>query len=117
MNVLANWMITIPKTVPWLEYRKELIDAETHGSTLNYRVRGFPKGMCSGDRCYIVHNGRVRGWMLITGLAIIDKPWTCTTTGKVWPLGKYIQRSGAFHPITDGPKIKGFRGIRRFLDN
>jgi len=41
------------------------------------------------------------------------KPWQCTTTGKTWPPGKYIQRSGPFHEISEVP-MKGFRGIRRF---
>lgn len=108
----ASWVVTVPKTVKWIEYQRELLAVVANGAVLNFRVHGFPKDMRKGDRCYVVHDGQVRGWMRITDLTQ-HSGFTCTTTGREWPAGKYIQRSGEFHPI-DGPKLKGFRGVRRY---
>jgi len=110
-----DWVVTIPKTTKWSEYLREL-DAVKDGSLMmNYKTRYFPKDMTPGDRCFIVWNGRVRGWMSIVNLAEL-KEWKCQTTGTTWLAGKYIQRSGPFHCV-DGPEMKGFRGIRRYEDN
>ena len=108
-----DWVLTIPKTVKWEVYSKELEAAKDGKTVLNYRVRFFPKGMRAGDRCYLVHDGRVRGWMGVTALVDSPRPWRCTTTGTQWPAGKYIQRSGPFHEV-DGPAMTGFRGVRRY---
>jgi hypothetical protein len=111
-EAMRSWVITVPKTVLWEDYLEEVRDAAEWQEVLNFRVRGFPKEMQVGDRCYIVHNGKVRGWMEICGLAVRDG-FRCHTTGKDWPAGKYIQRSGQFH-FVDGPGMNGFRGVRRF---
>jgi len=108
-----DWAITIPKTVLWEDYEKELATVADGSSVMNYRVRGFPKDMKIGDRCFLVWNGRVRGWMRITGKVDTPTDWTCSTTGRRWPAGKYVQRSGRFHAVS-GPAMVGFRGIRRF---
>lgn len=108
-----NWVLTIPKKVKWSDYEKELATVEDGSQVMNYKTRYIPKGMSQGDRCYIVHDGKVRGWMKITGVEDRSEPWECTTTGKTWPAGKYIQRSGAFHKV-DGPEMTGFRGIRKY---
>jgi len=110
---MTSWVLTIPKTTPWSEYQRELAAVADGSQVMNYRTQYFPKGMKPKDRCYLVHDGRVRGWMVIVGLVDSPKEWTCTTTGKRWPAGKYIQRSGKFHPV-DGPEMTGFRGVRRF---
>lgn len=108
-----DWVVTIPKTIPWKDYQAELAAVADHSQVMNYRTRFFPKGMVAGDRCYLVHDGRVRGWMGIVGLVDAVLPWRCTTTGKTWPAGKYIQRSGPFHKV-DGPDMVGFRGVRKY---
>jgi hypothetical protein len=80
---------------------------------MNYHTRYIPQEMESGDRCFLVHDGRVQGWMQIMGLVDSPIPWTCTTTGRRWPAGKYIQRSGPFHRV-EGPAMTGFRGVLKF---
>ena len=110
-----NWVLTIPKSVRWEDYQKELETVADGSSVMNYRTRYFPKGMKAGDRCYLVWDGQVRGWMKIVGLVDANTPWRCTTTGKTWPAGKYIQRSGPFHEV-DGPAMVGFRGVRQYAD-
>lgn len=107
-----NWLITIPKTIQWSEYEKELKEVELEGGTLNYKTRYIPKEMKVGDRMYIVWNGRVRGWMEIVGFGYQDG-FTCSTTGNYWSAGYYIQRSGKFHEI-EGEVYQGFRGIRKY---
>lgn len=108
------WVITIPKTVRWEDYQRELdAVAADPDLTLNYRTRYFPKDMEVGDRCYVVWNGRVRGWMEIAGLDEFPHPWTCVITGTEWAAGKYIQRKGVFHEV-GGPAMTGFRGVHRF---
>jgi len=107
------WIITIPKTIKWEEYSKELKSVESRDSVLNYRVSQFPKKMAVGDLCYLLWDGKVRGWMEIVGLKSKKDPWKCTTTGKFWPPGKYLQRSGPFHKI-DGPLMQGFQGVRSY---
>ena len=108
-----DWIITIPKTVRWSDYQVELETVKDRTSVMNYRTRFFPKEMVIGDRCYTVHDGRVRGWMDIVGLRESETGWQCSTTGAWWPAGKYIQRSGHFHTV-DGPEMTGFRGVRKF---
>lgn len=108
-----NWVITIPKTVKWSDYQKELATVADGSVVMNYRTRYFPKEMKAGDHCYIVHDGRVRGWMKIINLIEKSDAWVCSTTGGWWPSGRYIQRTGEFNPV-DGPAMTGFRGVRKF---
>jgi len=110
---LRSWLITIPKTTSWETYQEELDSVRDGVLSLNYKTRYFPKEMEVGDRCYILWNGQVRGWMTITQLVDLKNPWVCQTTGNTWPAGKYIRRSGQWNPV-DGPKMTGFRGIREY---
>lgn len=108
-----SWIVTVPKTVPWASYARELAAVADGTSVMNYRVRFFPKGMAVGDRCYVVHDGRVRGWMEVVGLEERLRTWQCSSTGAVWPPGRYVQRSGVFHEV-DGPAYVGFQGVRSY---
>ena len=108
-----NWIVTLPKFVKWEDYQEELKAVKDGTQALNYKVRYIPKEMKVGDQLWITHEGKVRGWMTVTGLLRASSDWECTTTGKVWRVGNYIQRSGEFHHVT-GQKAKGFRGIRKF---
>jgi len=108
---MIDWIITIPKTTSWEEYQKELDLVKDFSHTMNYRAPYFPKEMKIGDRCFIVWNGKIRGWMEIVGLQETDE-WTCVTTGTQWPAGKYVVRSGPFYAV-NGPEMTGFRGIRK----
>ena len=110
---MNDWIVTLPKHYSWEEYKAELSVVADGSQTMYFRVLHFPKKMTVGDRCFLTWNGYVRGWMLITSL-VNSEQWRCTTTGVIWPAGKYIGRSGAFHPV-DGPEFKGFQGVRRFV--
>jgi hypothetical protein len=108
-----DWLVTVPKTTRWDTYQEELNAVVDGQSVINYRTRYFPKEMKTGDRCFILWNGRVRGWMKIVGLWECNEVWTCQTTGAVWQPGKYIQRSGPFYAV-EGPEMQGFRGVRKY---
>jgi len=102
-------MVTLPKSNSWDEYSKELDVVKDGSEVMNYKVRTFPKTGV-GSKCYIVHDGFVKGWMEIVGMS--EEDFTCSTTGRVWE-GKFIQRSGPFHYIEPIP-MKGFQGFRYF---
>ena len=106
-----DWAITLPKNIEWEDYEQELLFVEDWTGVLNYRVP-FKVGVKEGDRCFLVWRGQVRGWMEIMGIDHCPDGFACEVTGKQWPPGYYVQRSGPFHKV-DGPAMTGFQGIRR----
>lgn len=105
----ADIIITIPKTIKWSDYQKEL-DAAADGEVMNYKVTHFPKTKV-GCKCYIVHEDYIRGYMFISGM--FEKDFVCTTTGREWS-GKFIERTGKFRKLNEPIFMKGFRGFRYF---
>ena len=106
-----NICITIPATVDWTEYQKELDAVRDYKQVVNYKCTHLPK---KEDRdlikkCYLCYKGSVIGWMEVVGF-IENYNFNCTTTGENWS-GNFIQRSGPFHKIFPIP-MKGFRGFR-----
>lgn len=105
---MPDIVMTIPKSISWEDYEREILAAGQH-MVMNYRVPNRPK-IEPGERCYIVHHGVVRGYMNVVGVAF--RPgFYCTTTGRYWPEGWYVQRSGQFFKIDPIP-MKGFQGYR-----
>lgn len=109
---MNDWIITIPKTVKWEDYEKEIAQVADGRFVMNYRLPRKPSAQ-TGDRCFVVWNGKVRGWMRVVNVLHVDHEFRCLTTGTPWMFGWYIQRSGEFHRV-DGEKMKGFRGIRKY---
>jgi hypothetical protein len=107
-----DWVITIPKTIKWEDYQKEIDAVKDGRRAMRYRLP-FRINANKGDRCFVVWNGKVRGWMEIIRSFSSPNMFVCGTTGKAWPPGYYLERSGPFHSV-DGPEMKGFRGVRRF---
>ena len=101
-------VITIPSYIKWNDYEKELDKVKDGKEVLNFKVNHLPKKTNIGNKCYMVYNGEIIGWMKIVGLT--ENEFVCTTTGKKWK-GKFIQRSGEFHRI-DPITYKGFQGFR-----
>lgn len=108
-----NWVLTIPKTEDWNVYEKEMELTKDYGHTMAYRLPYKSKAEV-GDRCYVVYDGRVRGWMEIVGKMSTQTGFRCTTTKRDWPPGHYILRSGPFHRIRKKIEMKGFQGLRRY---
>ena len=106
---IRDIIITVPKNIDWSDYQKE-IDAVADGKQImNFKVNNFPKTEI-GAKCYVLHDGFIRGYMIISGLS--EKEFDCTTTGKKWK-GKFIERTGKFYPIKP-IAMKGFQGFRYF---
>lgn len=103
-------IITLPKTVSWKQYEKELEAVKNEDQVINFKVSNLPKQSNAGDKCYLCYNGNIIGWMKITGFK--SGGFSCTTTGAWWE-GNFIQRSGKFNKITPIP-MKGFQGFRYF---
>lgn len=108
-----NIIITIPKTEDWNTWLQECeAVANNSDSALNYRVSCLPKQTKTGERCYVVYDGYVRGYHVIDELCFREG-FVCGTTGRYWPEGNYIMRKGKFHEIKPFP-YKGFQGWRYF---
>ncbi len=103
-----NIIITIPKTENWEQYRKEIDAAEEREDVVSFRVKSLPINAFIGSKCYVLHDGYIKGWMEITGFSN-NKSFNCTTTGKKWS-GNFIERSGKFHDLN----IKYGRGFQGF---
>ena len=104
--------ITIPKNISWEDYRRELDDARENNLVLNYKLSNYPKNVGPGDRCYVVHDGLIRGWSEIIDIVRRPEPFICHTTGRLWDAGIYVQRSGDFHYLKKRVEMKGFMGYR-----
>lgn len=113
MEKPRNIIITLPKSISWEDYQTELKKVEDFSETMSFKVPHLPKGNI--EKCYIVHNGQIKGWMKVTNI-IDNLEFTCTTTGQTWS-GKFIQRSGPFHYLENEVPYKGFQSWRYFDEN
>lgn len=104
-------MITIPKTIKWSEYEKELETVKDGNETMFYKVSSLPKRIHEGSRCYICYSGKVVGWMTVDFVGTMDQ-FKCSTTGKDWSDGYYVGRTGEFHYLDNEYPQKGFMGYR-----
>lgn len=107
-------IVTVPKSVSWDDYLKELEAVKDGSQTMYFKVPTLPVESEIGRKCYIVHDGRVRGFMIIVEMRIIPCAWRCSTTGKVWDAGSYIGRSGPFYQLTNQHRMRGFQGFRYY---
>lgn len=105
-------IITLPKSVKWDDYKRELEAVEDYSQVMNFKVSNLPKDIDSINRCYLVHDGYIRGWQKVVGCAK-GTDFECTTTGKNWS-GNFIQRSGPFHYLDTPIPMKGFQGWRYY---
>jgi hypothetical protein len=103
-------IITIPSSVKWEEYQKELDVVKDYSQVMNFKISNLPKETSVGCKCYLCYKGQILGWMKIVGME--EKEFECSTTGKSWK-GKFILRSGPFNEI-EPIQMKGFQGFRYF---
>lgn len=107
---LGDIIITIPASIDWNTYQKEIDLVKDYSNVMNFKVPSFPKRTAVGNKCYLCYKGSIIGWMEIVGMQ--EKEFTCSTTGKRFK-GKFIMRSGPFNKIIP-IKMKGFQGYRYF---
>ena len=103
-------IVTVPKTINWEDYQKELDAVKDYSQVMNFKVSTKPN-VKPGDKCYICHDGYIKGWMKIVGIS--NNNFDCTTTGKNWR-GLFVQRSGPFHYELKKIPMKGFQGFRYY---
>lgn len=108
MDIAITW----PKSRTLESYLSELEKAADAGLVINYRVPSYPKKLNAGDRCYMVHDGVVRGWNEVLGVEERDDV-TDPVSGALMRPGVYVVRNpywmaewGVERPM------KGFRGFR-----
>lgn len=103
-------VITWPKKRSLNSYLVELENAERDGCVINFRVPTLPKG--KAERCYVVHDGAIRGYNLIVSIERQENYMVLDPlTGEYWPSGNYIVRWPKWHDIEPIP-MKGFQGYR-----
>lgn len=109
---MADIVVTWPKSRHFASYMVELERAKSRGLIIHYRVRHLPDPQ--PERCYMVHDGAVRGWLLVTGQGaqpggrVLDP-----ITGGFWRAGNYITRDPEWHSVKPC-EMQGFRGWRWF---
>lgn len=103
--------VTLPRSIKWVDYEKELKNVEDYSQVMNFKVTTMPRDIDNYKKCYICHDGFIKGWQEIVGHNK-SNGFNCTTTGKRWSAGNYIQRSGPFHYLNDPVPMKGFMGFR-----
>ena len=109
----TDLIVTWPKSRPLSSYLGELRKAERNGLVINYRVRSEPN--LSGEkpaRCYMVHDGEVRGYGLIVDVAHRREGEVLDVGGGFWPAGWYIVRDPKWYPLAKPVPRVGFRGYR-----
>lgn len=106
-----HYIVTVPKTIKWVDWLAELEDANARNLLVNYRIPHRVDPVL-GSRCYIVWNGRIRGWLSIVGCKKREA-FVCESTGRQWPEGWYLIRVPPFYPWA-GPRMRGFQGIRLY---
>lgn len=133
-------IVTWPKSRPLGSYLAELENARAGGLVVNYRVAHPPRP--TPDRCYRVHDGHVRGYLLVLAVehrgdgevAHVPPPPTglhegCASRGGVcdcgprpcalefWPGGWYVVCSPVWHELKRcrHTSHESFRGWRWFL--
>ena len=79
-------LITIPKTIKWEDYKKELETVKDGNQEMSFRVSSKPTKVKPGDRCYLCHNGFIKGWMIISNIEYRNA-FDCSTTVKNWDEG------------------------------
>lgn len=60
-------VVTLPSSEQWEDYQKEMDAVKDYSQVMNFKVPFFPKGINKGDKCYIVHDGKVKGWKKMDG--------------------------------------------------
>lgn len=118
---MTDVVVTWPKTRAFASYLVELKNAERLGLQINYHVAAPPERerlwQGGAPRLYRVHDGLVRGYTPITGVALRAEREVVRVESDAmagyWPPGWYIVCDPIFH---DCPplEMKGFRGWRWF---
>lgn len=109
---MSDIIVTWPKSRTLSSYLFELEHAELCDEVIGYKVR-YKARVEKGDRCYMVHDGAIRGWTEIHGVEWGDEFWNPHKQSYMG-IGWFVVRSPVWHPLADPLPMKGFRGFRYF---
>lgn len=109
-------VVTWPKTLPLEDYVAELRSAERRGDVINFRV-AHPPWDAIGGRCFMVHDGAVRGWNRIVEVLHRDEGEVRDVrSGGHWPAGFYVVREPIWFPVVPPIPMRGFQGWRWYCE-
>lgn len=117
LDVVVTW----PKTRPLQSYLDELRRAEELNLLINYRVAREPSWEFGAladrrARCYVVHDGAVRGYNEILCVAEYGEREVSRVENDAWagfwPAGTYLVRNPHWCPIDPVVPMRGFQGWR-----
>lgn len=108
---MSDIVLTWPKKRSLASYLAELSQAHQDGLLINFRVASKPD-VQSGERCYMVHNGKIRGFNQVVTVEYKDNVLD-PITGETMTPGFYVVRDPHWHGAS-GMTITGFRGFRYF---
>lgn len=114
MTIKANArdiVVTWPKGRTLESYVTELKKAERAGLVINYRVANLPRELPS--RCYMVHDGFVRGYTTVIEMGERDDVRDPLSREFMRP-GLYIVRRPRWFPLAEDIPMRGFQGWRYF---
>lgn len=114
--MISDLILTWPKNRSLESYLLEMKRAERAGLVVNYRVHHPPKSDDPWGRCYMVHDGAVRGYSRIIEVVHraageVSRVGSDSWEG-FWPEGWYIVREAVFTLLDEPIPYKGFRGFR-----
>lgn len=113
MKERNNWIITVPKSISWDEYKEYLKECRKNPKKTREYMPVAPNSKVEpGDRCYIVNNDLIRGYQVITHRVHL-KGHTNPMNNKKHTEGEFMRLEPVFHRINNLP-MKGFRGLRRY---
>lgn len=110
MNIVVTW----PKSRSLGSYLSELAKADRSGRVAYYRVSRRPD-VQEGDRCYHVHTGYVRGYLIVMGIREMPGNVIDEVTGQPFKPGIYVERHPAWFAIPP-VAMKGFQGFRYYQE-
>jgi hypothetical protein len=102
--------VTWPRSRELQSYLDELARAERDGEWINFRVPFAPKR--DPERCYMVHDGFMRGWTAVKTVVRRGDREVRDPSGGWWPAGWYIVRDPEWHPLAEPVEMRGFRGFK-----
>lgn len=106
-------IITVPAKTSWSLLEQEFARCEKYSDSKLFRVPNLPRsGNVVGAKCYVVHQGVVKGWIHVSAL-IPHHKFRCTTTGEVYE-GTFIECSGPFSYMKEKIYMRGFQGWRYY---
>ena len=58
---LGDIITTIPVSIDWNTYQKEIDLVKDYSNVMNFKVSSFPKRTAVGNKCYLCYKGNIIG--------------------------------------------------------